>query len=56
MAMVLALGVLYSGSSIRRVFSSFDGHYYLTEHRLPGHSVWQFDIQDDRLTNIQPLY
>ena len=46
----------FIGGGTPYYISSFDGHYYLTEHRLPGHSVWQFDIQDDRLTNIQPLY
>ena len=23
-----------------------DGRYYLTEHRIPGHSIWSFDIDD----------
>ena len=26
-----------------------DGRYYLTEHRLPGHSVWSFDIGEDHM-------
>ena len=36
--------------------SSFDGHYYLTEHRIPGHSVWQFDVIDNALTDIRALF
>ncbi|MBO4900798.1 MAG: hypothetical protein J5509_10975 [Lachnospiraceae bacterium] len=26
-----------------------DGRYYLTEHRLPGHSIWSFDIGEDHM-------
>lgn len=34
----------------------FDNSYYLTEHRLPGHSVWNFQTEDSQLTNITPVY
>lgn len=30
-------------------------HYYLTEHRVPGHSVWQFDINNG-ISNVVSLY
>lgn len=46
----------FIGGGTPYYISSFDGHYYLTEHRLPGHSVWQFDVEDNRLTNILSLY
>lgn len=46
----------FIGGGTPYYISSFDGHYYLTEHRLPGHSVWQFDVEDNRLANILSLY
>lgn len=30
--------------------------YYLTEHRLPGHSIWSFKVSDGEITDIQSLY
>ncbi|MCR5596245.1 MAG: hypothetical protein K6G12_10370 [Lachnospiraceae bacterium] len=34
-----------------------DGKYYLTEHRLPGHSIWSFDIGEDHMPeNVNLIY
>lgn len=33
-----------------------DDRYYLTEHRLPGHSVWSFRIENDEITDVQTVY
>ncbi len=34
-----------------------DGRYYLTEHRLPGHSIWSFDIGEDHMPeNVVAVY
>lgn len=34
-----------------------DGTYYLTEHRLPGHSIWAFDIGEDHMpANVRLIY
>jgi len=34
-----------------------DGRYYLTEHRLPGHSIWSFDIDNDGIPmNVEAVY
>ena len=30
--------------------------YYLTEHRVPGHSIWSFQIQDNEITDVISLY
>jgi len=35
---------------------SFDGHYYLTEHRIPGCSIWQFDVVENEIRNVTLLY
>lgn len=34
----------------------FDDAYYLTEHRLPGHSVWRFQIVDNQIINPETVY
>lgn len=36
--------------------TSFDGHFYLTEHRIPGHSVWQFDVEENEIVNVVPIF
>ena len=46
----------FAGGGTPYYISSFDGHYYLTEHRIPGHSVWQFDVIDNALTDIRTLF
>ena len=34
-----------------------DGRYYLTEHRLPGHSIWSFDIGEDHMpADVMSVY
>ncbi len=46
----------FIGGGTPYYITSFDGHYYLTEHRLPGHSVWQFDVEDNEIVNVIPVY
>ena len=46
----------FAGGGTPYYISSFDGHYYLTEHRIPGHSVWQFDVIDNALTDIRACF
>ena len=33
-----------------------DSHFYLTEHRLPDHQLWQFDIKDNEIVNVMSLH
>ena len=30
--------------------------YYLTEHRLPGHSLWRFEVEDNEIINVEAIY
>lgn len=30
--------------------------WYLTEHRLPGHSIWSFQAENGNITNVTPIY
>ena len=46
----------FVGGGTPYYISCFDGHYYLTEHRVPGHSVWEFDVIDDQISHITALY
>lgn len=33
-----------------------DNSYYLTEHRIPGHSIWKFRISDGKIAEVETLY
>lgn len=33
-----------------------DNSYYLTEHRIPGHSVWKFDITEAGISKVEAIY
>lgn len=46
----------FIGGGTPYYISAFDGHYYMTEHRIPEHSVWQFDVRDNQLTGIRTLF
>ena len=36
--------------------TEIDGIYYLTEHRIPGHSIWSFEVIDNKITNVTSIY
>lgn len=46
----------FIGGGTPYYITSFDDHYYLTEHRIPGHSVWQFDVEENEIVNVMPVY
>lgn len=46
----------FIGGGTPYYISFIDDRYYLTEHRLPGHSVWSFSSENGELTDIQALY
>ncbi|HJA93095.1 MAG TPA: hypothetical protein H9717_08300 [Candidatus Eisenbergiella merdipullorum] len=46
----------FVGGGTPYYLGSFDGHYYLTEHRIPGCSIWQFDVVKNEITNVTLLY
>lgn len=33
-----------------------DNAYYLTEHRLPGHSLWRFQVEDNEIVQVEHIY
>lgn len=46
---------LFIGGGTPYYIGSADSHFYLTEHRLPGHALWQFDVQTDEITDIEAI-
>lgn len=47
----------FVGGGTPYYMGSIDGRYYLTEHRLPGHSIWAFDIGEDHMpVNVEAVY
>lgn len=30
--------------------------YYLTEHRVPGHSIWSFQVEDNEIVKVKAIY
>ena len=46
----------FIGGGTPYAITKIDDHYYLCEHRLPGHSIWQFDVKDNEIINQVSLY
>ncbi len=46
----------FVGGGTPYYITGIDGTWYLTEHRLPGHSIWSFQVTDNQITNVQTLY
>ena len=46
----------FIGGGTPYYITEFDGAYYLTEHRLPGHSVWRFRVENNELTDVETIY
>ena len=46
----------FVGGGTPYYMGNFDGHYYLTEHRIPGCSIWQFDVIENEIANVTLLY
>lgn len=46
----------FIGGGTPYYITSFDDRFYLTEHRVPGHSIWSFLSKNGQLTDITALY
>lgn len=46
----------FVGGGTPYYITGIDDTWYLTEHRLPGHSIWSFKVTDNRITDVQTLY
>lgn len=41
----------FIGGGTPYYITSFDNAYYMTEHRIPGHSIWRFSVKDGKITS-----
>lgn len=46
----------FIGGGTPYYISKAEDFYYLTEHRLAGHSLWQFQIHDNKFVNVEAVY
>lgn len=46
----------FIGGGTPYYITAVDDAFYLTEHRLPGHSLWRFRVQDNELTDVETIY
>ena len=46
----------FEGGGTPYYISSVDDTYFLTEHRLLDHSVWSFKVEDNEITDVQPVF
>jgi len=46
----------FIGGGTPYYITQIDNDWYLTEHRLPGHSVWRFRIADNEILDVETIY
>lgn len=46
----------FIGGGTPYYITKINNSYYLTEHRIPGHAVWKFDIAGDGIKNVEAIY
>ncbi|MDE6213782.1 MAG: hypothetical protein K2M70_09960 [Lachnospiraceae bacterium] len=46
----------FIGGGTPYYITSIDNIYYLTEHRIPGHAVWSFEITEDGICDVEAVY
>lgn len=46
----------FIGGGTPYYITKIDDTWYLTEHRLPGHSIWSFKITDNTITDVTAIY
>ena len=46
----------FIGGGTPYYITELDNAFYLTEHRLPGHSLWKFQVVDNEITDVQTVY
>lgn len=46
----------FIGGGTPYYITRIDDFWYLTEHRIPGHSIWRFRVQDGTVCDVVSLY
>ncbi|MDE7446718.1 MAG: hypothetical protein K2N15_13610 [Lachnospiraceae bacterium] len=46
----------FVGGGTPYYITMIEDSWYLTEHRIPGHSIWRFQILDNEIANVTSVY
>lgn len=46
----------FIGGGTPYYITQIDNIWYLTEHRIPGHSIWSFRVEDNIITDVTSIY
>lgn len=46
----------FIGGGTPYYITQIDNIWYLTEHRLPGHSIWSFQVENNEIRNVTAVY
>lgn len=46
----------FIGGGTPYYITQIEDTWYLTEHRLPGHSIWSFQVENNNITNVISVY
>lgn len=46
----------FIGGGTPYYITQIDNAWYLTEHRLPGHSIWSFQVKDNQIVDVTAVY
>ncbi len=46
----------FIGGGTPYYITCIDNIWYLTEHRLPGHSIWSFQVKDNQIADVTAVY
>lgn len=46
----------FIGGGTPYYITHIDDKWYLTEHRIPGHSIWSFQVEDNAILNVTSIY
>ena len=46
----------FIGGGTPYYITQIEDTWYLTEHRLPGHSIWSFRVENNEITNVTSVY
>lgn len=46
----------FIGGGTPYYMTMIEDSWYLTEHRIPGHSIWRFQVLDNEIANVTSIY
>lgn len=46
----------FIGGGTPYYMTRIDDSWYLTEHRIPGHSIWRFQVKDNEIVDVTAVY